>query len=159
MMTDGSVDGGSDCWSKGERFWWGCEVNLVEEQLARLRETNPDAVLTTPPVEEAARAANTPDDLVPFRPGKPLSTPLRLHDTHASSTTLCFSYYALAFQSVIDYIFASRNVEVVTTLLAPSGDELSADVALPSVMYPSDHIALVSDVVVVGHSPLSQVNP
>jgi 2',5'-phosphodiesterase len=72
--------------------------------------------------------------------------PLQLRNSHEGEASLVYSHYALAFKAVIDHIFVSPGtVRVVAAAPAPSEAELCRNVALPSEMYPSDHIALVVD--------------
>ena len=166
LMTQGGLDGGNDCWEKGSKFWWGCDKLLGLDGLQEeLEEAQTDlttaeaprdasgasglqATQQPPPSPPPAGASTIPADLVAFRPAAPLTVPLSLHDTHVGCSTLCYSHYAIAFKAVIDHVFASANLKVVSTLPAPSEQELSADVALPSRMYPSDHVALVVDLTV-----------
>lgn len=57
-----------------------------------------------------------------------------------------FTNYTLDFKSCLDYIFCERSHVSVTGIAAfPSEDVLSANVALPSEVFPSDHIASVAD--------------
>ncbi len=76
-------------------------------------------------------------------------------DLFAKDTTLECTNYSLWFKEVIDHIFISQDDcyfkpesegVVKQLLVAPTMDELSQTIAIPSHMYPSDHIALVADV-------------
>jgi 2',5'-phosphodiesterase len=165
LFTRGVLDPTNSCWDKGGKFWWGCDKLLgldgLQEELeeAVSEEAEETGAATTAPARSAVSApaapssspssslvtAAPPADLVVFRPSSSLSTPLRLRNSHENESTLVYSHYAIAFKAVIDHIFVSPSVKVVATLPAPSEKELSANVALPSTMYPSDHIALVAD--------------
>ena len=49
------------------------------------------------------------------------------------------------FKECIDYIFISDDLEVEQVVPLPGGEELSLHSAIPSVVCPSDHLALVCD--------------
>lgn len=54
--------------------------------------------------------------------------------------------YTSGFKAVLDYIFIdSGRLNVDRVISMPSVDEMSEFVALPSVYFPSDHVALVAD--------------
>ena len=58
-----------------------------------------------------------------------------------------FTNYTGGFKGTLDYIFADKKYfEVESVLPLPSEDELSSHLALPSVVMPSDHLALVCDI-------------
>ncbi|XP_070569678.1 2',5'-phosphodiesterase 12-like [Ptychodera flava] len=56
-----------------------------------------------------------------------------------------YTNYVAGFKAAIDYIFIDRNFDVLQVIPMPTDDELSLHTALPSVVFPSDHIALVVD--------------
>uniref|UniRef100_A0A7G3AIK4 2',5'-phosphodiesterase 12 n=1 Tax=Lutzomyia longipalpis TaxID=7200 RepID=A0A7G3AIK4_LUTLO len=57
-----------------------------------------------------------------------------------------FTNFTAGFRECIDYIFyQSNNLSVVQVVPFPSLQELEAHIAIPSVVFPSDHIALVAD--------------
>ena len=57
-----------------------------------------------------------------------------------------FTNYTGGFKGTLDYIFADgKYLEVESVLPLPSEEELSSHLALPSVVMPSDHVALVCD--------------
>ncbi|CAG9858960.1 unnamed protein product [Phyllotreta striolata] len=57
-----------------------------------------------------------------------------------------YTNYTSGFSDCLDYIFyETDNLEVSQVVPLPSHEEVTANVALPSVVFPSDHIALVSD--------------
>eukprot|EP00930_Biecheleria_cincta_P003715 TRINITY_DN104638_c0_g1_i1.p1 TRINITY_DN104638_c0_g1~~TRINITY_DN104638_c0_g1_i1.p1 ORF type:complete len:641 (+),score=94.56 TRINITY_DN104638_c0_g1_i1:42-1964(+) len=71
-----------------------------------------------------------------------LPTPLSDPNEHLQVTT-----YTSTFQECLDYtLLDSRNLRAVATMDAPSIECLSAETALPSAMFPSDHIPVVVDV-------------
>lgn len=57
-----------------------------------------------------------------------------------------YTNFTVLFAACIDYIFyQSANLRVLQTIPVPSDKELQSHSAIPSVVYPSDHIALVAD--------------
>jgi 2',5'-phosphodiesterase len=79
-------------------------------------------------------------------------------DCFANDKTLECTNYSLWFKAIIDHVFVDSNsgyfdgtnteTVVKQTLAAPSMDQLAEHIAIPSHIYPSDHIALVCDVCV-----------
>ena len=60
--------------------------------------------------------------------------------------TVGYTNYTSGYRGVLDYIFVdSDNLSVERTIPLPSLEEISEFVALPSVYFPSDHLALVAD--------------
>lgn len=71
------------------------------------------------------------------------------HDWHLFSACgfPAFTNYTGGFKGTLDYIFGDkRYLEVESVVPLPSEDDLSSHLALPSVVMPSDHLALVCDV-------------
>lgn len=71
------------------------------------------------------------------------------HDWHLFSACgfPAFTNYTGGFKGTLDYIFGDkRYLEVESVIPLPSEDDLSSHLALPSVVMPSDHLALVCDV-------------
>ncbi|XP_013200463.1 2',5'-phosphodiesterase 12 [Amyelois transitella] len=57
-----------------------------------------------------------------------------------------FTNFTAGFADCLDYIFYDKStLEVQQVVPFPSEEELRANIALPSVVFPSDHIALISD--------------
>ncbi|XP_072378791.1 2',5'-phosphodiesterase 12 [Diabrotica undecimpunctata] len=57
-----------------------------------------------------------------------------------------YTNYTENFNGCLDYIYYEKDNFLVSQVIPmPSHDEVTANVALPSVVFPSDHIALVSD--------------
>ncbi|XP_026328587.1 2',5'-phosphodiesterase 12-like, partial [Hyposmocoma kahamanoa] len=57
-----------------------------------------------------------------------------------------FTNFTALFADCLDYIYYERvNLEVEQVVPFPSLEELQAHTALPSIVFPSDHIALISD--------------
>ncbi|XP_013133622.1 PREDICTED: 2',5'-phosphodiesterase 12 [Papilio polytes] len=57
-----------------------------------------------------------------------------------------FTNFTVGFADCLDYIFYDKNgFEVEQVVPFPSIEELQAHTALPSIVFPSDHIAIISD--------------
>ena len=70
-----------------------------------------------------------------------------LHFTNATGTTHATNI-TLSWKGVLDYIFIdSEHLKVDRVIPLPSDEQLTESVALPSTYFPSDHVALVVDVV------------
>lgn len=70
------------------------------------------------------------------------------HDFHLFSAcgNLSFTVFTSGFRNTLDYIFCdSQQIEVDAVIPMPSEEELSLHTAIPSVVMPSDHLALVCD--------------
>ena len=51
----------------------------------------------------------------------------------------------MAFKDCLDLILVFDDLEVEQVVPLPSEEELRANTALPSIVFPSDHLALVCD--------------
>lgn len=70
------------------------------------------------------------------------------HDFHFHNVTGTenLTNYTAGFKSVLDYVFVESDKLAVDRVISlPSVEEMSEFVALPSVYFPSDHLALVAD--------------
>jgi len=57
-----------------------------------------------------------------------------------------FTNFTAGFRDCLDYIFYNTNeLSVSQVVPLPSNEELTQHTALPSIVFPSDHIALVAD--------------
>ncbi|XP_063358547.1 2',5'-phosphodiesterase 12 [Cydia amplana] len=57
-----------------------------------------------------------------------------------------YTNFTAGFADCLDYIYYEKaNIEVEQVVPFPSVEELQAHTALPSIVFPSDHIALISD--------------
>lgn len=57
-----------------------------------------------------------------------------------------YTNFTVLFAACIDYIFyQTSNIRVLQSIPTPSEEELQTYSAIPSVVYPSDHVALVAD--------------
>ena len=71
---------------------------------------------------------------------------LSLQDAYGTHLIIPYTNFTLGFKCVLDYIFIDSNHLLVTRAIPlPSHDKLTEHVALPSVSFPSDHLALVAD--------------
>ena len=55
--------------------------------------------------------------------------------------------YTPTFKARLDYIFHSQGVACLRTLKNPAAEAMGVEVALPSSVFPSDHVAVVADLV------------
>lgn len=70
----------------------------------------------------------------------------RFHLTSAPGYPI-YSNYTVAFKDLLDYIYVEEGVfETIRVAPFPSEDELSRDVALPSRVFPSDHMPIAVDI-------------
>ena len=70
------------------------------------------------------------------------------HDFHFRNAcgTKHYTNYTVGYCGVLDYIFFdSDNLELERVIPLPSHEEVTEFVALPSIYFPSDHLALVAD--------------
>ena len=70
------------------------------------------------------------------------------HDFHFQNATGITQYtnYTAGYQGVLDYIFIDSDLlEVERVVPAPSHEDVTEFVALPSIHFPSDHLAIVTD--------------
>jgi 2',5'-phosphodiesterase len=73
----------------------------------------------------------------------PLQQSLRLK---SACGTPKYTNFTAGFADCLDYIYCeAANFDVVQVVPLPSHEELSQHTALPSVVFPSDHVSLVSD--------------
>jgi mRNA deadenylase 3'-5' endonuclease subunit Ccr4 len=70
--------------------------------------------------------------------------PLNLENT---SKDIPYTNYVPVFKELLDYIFISKDhFEVVTLAPMPTAEELEEETALPSSVFPSDHLSIAIDV-------------
>lgn len=75
--------------------------------------------------------------------GVSLSQPLPMR---SACGTPEFTNYTVGFQACLDYIFfQSDKLAVTKSVELPSEEELKAHIAIPSVVFPSDHTAIVAE--------------
>jgi len=57
-----------------------------------------------------------------------------------------FTNYTQGFKDCLDYIFIEDNMlEVEQVVPFPSEEELSQHIALPNIVFPSDHVSIIAD--------------
>lgn len=57
-----------------------------------------------------------------------------------------YTNYTHLFAACLDYIFYQCDrLEVKQYVPLPSNEELKANIAIPSVVFPSDHVSLIAD--------------
>ena len=56
-----------------------------------------------------------------------------------------YTNYAGNFHEQLDYIFIDQSLEVTQVIPNPEHSEVEQHIALPSVVFPSDHIAQICD--------------
>lgn len=57
-----------------------------------------------------------------------------------------YTNFTSGFQDCLDYIYYEKEALSVTQVVPmPSDEELTANTALPSLVFPSDHISLICD--------------
>jgi mRNA deadenylase 3'-5' endonuclease subunit Ccr4 len=57
-----------------------------------------------------------------------------------------FTNYTAGFKDLLDYVYIERCFEVIRIAPFPEEEVLAEDTALPSMYFPSDHMAVVVDV-------------
>lgn len=63
-----------------------------------------------------------------------------------------YTNYTHLFSACLDYIFyQSDRLEVLQYAPLPTEEELKANTAIPSVVFPSDHVALIADLKLKKH--------
>lgn len=79
----------------------------------------------------------------------PLDPNLFKHSFELENTTksLVYTNFIVGFQESLDYLFTSKDtLEVVRIAPMPSLSELEEEVAIPSSIFPSDHLSIAIDV-------------
>ncbi|CCW60623.1 unnamed protein product [Phytomonas sp. EM1] len=171
LVTTGQVEATHHSWEKGRLFWWGCDRQLgcSEEELLALNPNTPAAAVDA---GDRTDAQSGPEKVAPAEDNsqekgeasKPsgaaksplevffkddLHTPLALIDAYdRTDPAMQWTNYTLTFREVIDYVFfSSDSIDVLQTVPIPPEFELSENHALPNAKYPSDHLALIADLI------------
>jgi mRNA deadenylase 3'-5' endonuclease subunit Ccr4 len=64
-----------------------------------------------------------------------------------TSKDITYTNYTVAFKELLDYIFISKDsFEVIRSAPMPSLEELQEETAMPSSVFPSDHLSIAIDV-------------
>lgn len=140
----------------------GQTILFIEEIVSKLRESNPDADVSvilcgdfnsTPEcgVFQLMTTGNAPENLIDWKSneaeritGLSLSQPFKLD---SACGTPQFTNYTVGFSGCLDYIFyQSDSLQVKEVIPLYSEEDLQKYVALPNIVFPSDHVALVSDI-------------
>lgn len=131
LVTEGVVDESNDCWEKGFKFWWECDKQTASEEEAAAA-TSPSTLTGPPSAALRTRLHN------PF--GN------RLVDSHIGDTSMRWTNYAMSFKEIIDHIFFDTSqLRLLRTVPLPSEEEITAEIGIPSKVFPSDHVAIVAD--------------
>ena len=167
LATTGGVMPDDTCWQKGLKHYWGMDrgVGAVAahsesegdddamgeaEDLEALLRDDDDVVggavqeVREPSSDYARQLKSAPTRCYMPRlklagAGEPLV------DSHPGDEYMRFTNYALSFKECIDHIFTSPGLECDWRLRQPTEQELAKDIAIPSLVFPSDHVALVAD--------------
>lgn len=71
-----------------------------------------------------------------------LSHPFKI----GNATGTALTNYTAGFKECLDYIYYQMDhLKVEGTVPMPTEEQLSAHIAIPSIVFPSDHVALVAD--------------
>ena len=104
------------------------------------KETIPNQIKLTeiPSVDELRGGEADVTDIIPI-----LSHDLKLE---SASGYLPYTNFVAGFQDILDYIFITRDTLYVEDVAPmPTYEDLTEYTALPSVGYPSDHVAIAVD--------------
>lgn len=78
-----------------------------------------------------------------------LISSLELHqpmNIESACGTPPYTNFTRGFRETLDYIFIdSDKLQVTQVVPLPSHEDVTANIALPSVVFPSDHLALICD--------------
>lgn len=73
-----------------------------------------------------------------------LSQPFQFKSAYETNPK--YTNFTVLFAGCLDYIFyQSTNLSVIQSIPLPTEAELKTFSAIPSVVYPSDHVALIAD--------------
>lgn len=177
LVSRGAVDKEHRSWAKSERYFWNIDAIMAKksagaaaasatagggpgagdaEGLSLLEETGEAADEDDAAGDDGADGAAASKGPVCAPSEIRIALDLKLPqqhggfaDVYAHEKSLTCTNYALWFKEIIDHIFISKGLKVVSVLPAPSQEELSQSIAIPSLVFPSDHIALLADLTVV----------
>ncbi|XP_034231600.1 2',5'-phosphodiesterase 12 [Thrips palmi] len=140
----------------------GQTILFIEDVVNKLKEANPDADVSvilcgdfnsTPEcgVFQLMTTGYAPENLVDWKSneaeritGLSLSQPFKLD---SACGTPQFTNYTVGFSGCLDYIFyQTDSMRVKEVLPLYSEEELQKYTALPNIVFPSDHVALVSEI-------------
>jgi len=176
LATTGEVLPDDTCWQKGLKHYWGMgrgigavaahsesegedETMAGDEDLdALLRDDDDDmaAGAVGGGVKEVADESSNYGKLLKSPPTRCYMPRLTvgagepLVDSHPGDEYMRYTNYALSFKECIDHIFTSPGLKCEWRLRQPTEAELSKDIAIPSLVFPSDHVPLVADFAYAG---------
>jgi mRNA deadenylase 3'-5' endonuclease subunit Ccr4 len=154
-LENGKVDIDSliDSWERLSYFKWGnnaedtanesevIEKELDEKYAEKKKEKEKENDKETSPDKHHQELENNVGPLNPLL----FSHSLNLVNT---SKNLQYTNFTVGFKNLLDYIFISRNsLEVVGQAPMPSIAELEEETAIPSSVFPSDHVSIGIDIV------------
>jgi 2',5'-phosphodiesterase len=149
LVSEGEVPATSDVWDCGLKYYWHMDDAASPDADAEASAAG-DAKSEDGEEDPAKSAADGVDDILRRPPTAcfrgHLTAPLVCQDAYENDETLVATNFTMTFRDVLDHILLSGPCTAVATLPPPSVAEMSKDVALPSAMFPSDHIALLAHV-------------
>lgn len=153
FLTNGSVEKSHFDWTKYKMaFIPRCGCSVVPEeagdcipslQLRKLLCGEEGDTLSDEPLVKSILGGSC---VVDEFSGVNISHSLSLQDAYGSLVVIPYTNFTLSFKCVLDYIFIDTNYLAVEKIVPlPSLVELTENVALPSITFPSDHISLICD--------------
>lgn len=145
LVTTGQVEEDHHSWAKGRLFWWGCDRQLGYSEEEFAEHTSSPSSSASPTVKKDTPESERPP--LETYLAKNLHAGIALVDAYdRTDPSLPWTNYTMTFREVIDYIFFSEDsIDVLRTIPIPPESELSENYALPNAKYPSDHVALLAD--------------
>ena len=127
-------------WRGVDEFFWNERPGETEqEEGAHTGDLDPESTTA----DSAVVSADDEDGSWPISLGHTLS----LSSVVPADQGEYFTNYTAGFKDILDYIFVSTpTISVVRAPVFPSVAELSEETAIPSSRFPSDHVALITDV-------------
>ncbi|KAG8347649.1 hypothetical protein TRVL_01517 [Trypanosoma vivax] len=160
LVTNGRTESTHHSWKKGEIFYWGGDrmlgVDAVEDPTTSLV----GEISLAPDTDGCATSCADKSDNDPAAGGEKrrppfsaysmdIDAPIKLCDAYGlTEPDMPWTNYAMTFREVIDYIFFSpERLSVIRTVPIPPESDVSENIALPNRQFPSDHLALIADLV------------
>ena len=76
----------------------------------------------------------------------PVDLPLKsAYGNYNEGSHPAWTHYKDVFQGTLDYIFHSPTLSVMNLLPLPSEEEVTAEVAIPNSVFPSDHLPIMAE--------------
>ncbi|CRK87609.1 CLUMA_CG001405, isoform A, partial [Clunio marinus] len=137
----------------------GFSMKIVEDIVERLKEKSSDVSLifcgdfnSVPEcgIYKLMTQKSVPENFIDWKSNQEqevknvsLSQPFQMKSACGTPT---FTNYTIGFQACLDYIFYQTDKFHVTKVVEmPDEEELKSHIAIPSVVFPSDHIAIIAD--------------